>query len=49
MPADGKTTYTDSAIDEAIKSLLFDANGLVPAIAQQHDSGEVLMPTNIAR
>jgi phosphoribosyl-AMP cyclohydrolase len=43
MPADGKTTYTDSAIDEAIKSLLFDANGLVPAIAQQHDTGEVLM------
>ena len=43
MPADSKTTNTDSAIDEAIKSLLFDANGLVPAIAQQHDSGEVLM------
>ena len=23
--------------------ILYDANGLVPAIAQQHDSGEVLM------
>jgi len=24
-------------------SIAFDANGLVPAIAQQHDTGEVLM------
>lgn len=28
------------ALDEAVS---FDAEGLVPAIAQQHDSGEVLM------
>ena len=28
------------ALDEAVS---FDADGLVPAIAQQHDSGEVLM------
>lgn len=41
MPADGKTT--DTAIEQAIKSIVFDAAGLVPAIAQQHDSGEVLM------
>jgi len=27
----------------ALAALKFDANGLVPAIAQQHDSGEVLM------
>jgi len=27
----------------ALAALSFDANGLVPAIAQQHDSGEVLM------
>ncbi len=28
------------ALEEAIT---FDSNGLVPAIARQHDSGEVLM------
>lgn len=28
---------------EIIAAIAFDANGLVPAIAQQHDSGEVLM------
>ncbi len=43
MPADGKTIYTDNAIKQAIESILFDADGLVPAIAQQHDTGEVLM------
>lgn len=26
-----------------LDSISFDANGLVPAVAQQHDSGEVLM------
>jgi len=30
-------------IDELIGKLSFDANGLIPAIAQQHDSGEILM------
>ncbi|MEE8188142.1 MAG: phosphoribosyl-AMP cyclohydrolase [Kiloniellales bacterium] len=29
-----------SALEEAVR---FDADGLVPAVAQQHDSGEVLM------
>ncbi|MCG8315553.1 MAG: phosphoribosyl-AMP cyclohydrolase [Pseudomonadales bacterium] len=29
--------------NEAIESLKFNDDGLVPAIAQQHDSGEVLM------
>ena len=33
-------TTTHAAILDAIG---FDANGLVPAIAQQHDTGEVLM------
>ena len=28
---------------EIIAAIAFDANGLVPAIAQQHDTGEVLM------
>jgi phosphoribosyl-AMP cyclohydrolase len=33
-------TRTAAAVLAAIR---FDANGLVPAVAQQHDSGEVLM------
>src|SRR4051812_7655518 len=28
---------------ELLDALVFDAAGLIPAIAQQHDSGEVLM------
>ncbi len=28
---------------DAITSIRFDADGLVPAVAQQHDTGEVLM------
>ena len=38
---------TAPAIADALAALLdeirFDANGLIPAIAQQHDTGEVLM------
>ncbi|HTQ33106.1 MAG TPA: phosphoribosyl-AMP cyclohydrolase [Stellaceae bacterium] len=30
-------------VDAALAAIKFDAEGLVPAIAQQHDSGEVLM------
>jgi phosphoribosyl-AMP cyclohydrolase len=29
--------------DALLDAIAFDANGLVPAIAQQHDTGEVLM------
>lgn len=29
--------------EDFMSQITFDANGLVPAIAQQHDSGEVLM------
>ncbi len=29
--------------DPILQAIRFDANGLVPAIAQQHDTGEVLM------
>ena len=36
-------TYSPSEIDVALAAIRFDANGLVPAIAQQHDTGEVLM------
>lgn len=32
----------DDAIDVVLNELTFDAQGLVPAIAQQHDTGEVL-------
>ncbi len=31
------------ALDEAIEQLRFDGNGLIPVIAQQHATGEVLM------
>ena len=32
-----------NAVDAALAAIKFDAEGLVPAIAQQHDTGEVLM------
>ncbi len=35
--------YSEKAIEAALAALKFDDDGLVPAIAQQHDSGEVLM------
>ena len=31
------------ATDELLETISFDSNGLVPAIAQQHDSCEILM------
>jgi len=37
------TTYPQAAIDKMVAAIQFDAEGLVPAIAQQHGSGEVLM------
>ena len=36
-------TYPESAIETLLAAVRFDGQGLVPAIAQQHDSGEVLM------
>ena len=33
----------DTQNDTILAAIRFDANGLVPAIAQQHDTGEVLM------
>jgi len=35
--------YPPAAIEAALAAIRFDAQGLVPAIAQQHDTGEVLM------
>ena len=32
-----------NVIEAALAAIKFDADGLVPAIAQQHDTGEVLM------
>ncbi|MBS0540901.1 MAG: phosphoribosyl-AMP cyclohydrolase [Proteobacteria bacterium] len=43
MPTRAATTYPAAAIDAMLAEIRFDAQGLVPAIAQQHDSGEVLM------
>ena len=37
------TVYTEAVITKALGTIEFDDDGLVPAIAQQHDSGEVLM------
>jgi phosphoribosyl-AMP cyclohydrolase len=37
------TTYPQAAIDAMLAAIQFDSQGLVPAIAQQHDTGEVLM------
>jgi phosphoribosyl-AMP cyclohydrolase len=37
------------AIDAALDAIKFDAQGLVPAIAQQHDTGEVLMVAWMSR
>jgi len=34
---------SDAGIAIALDTIRFDASGLVPAIAQQHDTGEVLM------
>ena len=34
---------TDTQAEAVLATIAFDANGLVPAIAQQHDTGEVLM------
>ena len=39
MPAPGR----DAALAELLAAIAFDRDGLVTAVAQQHDSGEVLM------
>ena len=40
---EGTPPVGSAAIEKLIESIAFDANGLVAAIAQRHDSGEVLM------
>ena len=36
-------SYSPAEIDAVLAEVRFDANGLVPAIAQQHDTREILM------
>jgi phosphoribosyl-AMP cyclohydrolase len=43
MPSSAATTYPAAAVDAMLAAIKFDAQGLVPAIAQQHGTGEVLM------
>ena len=43
MPDSVATTYPAAAIEAMLAEIRFDTQGLVPAIAQQHDTGEVLM------
>lgn len=35
--------FDDRTIADALTAIAFDRDGLVPAVAQQHDTGEVLM------
>lgn len=35
--------HTQIDLNEFVSALKFNENGLIPAVAQQHDSGEVLM------
>ena len=43
MPMADQPTISESAITAALSAIGFDDDGLVPAIAQSHDTGEVLM------
>jgi phosphoribosyl-AMP cyclohydrolase len=38
-----KVTFAPERVESFIGQVKFDANGLVPVIAQQHDNGKVLM------
>jgi phosphoribosyl-AMP cyclohydrolase len=40
---DAQAFIAPAAAEDILAVLQFDSNGLVPAIAQQHDTGEVLM------
>jgi phosphoribosyl-AMP cyclohydrolase len=42
MPA-SPAIYPPAAIETLLATIVFDERGLVPAIAQQHDTGEILM------
>ena len=40
---DGHATMTEPGVEELLAAIAFDRDGLVPVVAQQHDSGEILM------
>ncbi|MGA8383621.1 MAG: phosphoribosyl-AMP cyclohydrolase [Stellaceae bacterium] len=40
---DGRRVPVQDGIERALAQISFDRDGLVPAIAQQHDTGEILM------
>ena len=42
-PTPASLSLPDKVIEQILAEMKFDADGLVAAIAQQHDSGEVLM------
>jgi len=43
MPGAETALCSDDVIEQTIQAMSFNNEGLVPAIAQQHDSGEILM------
>ena len=36
-------TLSDATIDEVVNALKYNDDGIIPAISQQHDTGEILM------
>jgi phosphoribosyl-AMP cyclohydrolase len=40
---DGRRVPVQDGIERALAQISFDRDGLVPAVAQQHDTGEILM------
>ena len=36
-------TLSDATIDDVVNALKYNDDGIIPAIAQQHDTGEILM------
>ncbi len=43
MATDGPATVPDTKLSAILDAIAFNGDGLVPAIAQQHDTGEILM------
>jgi phosphoribosyl-AMP cyclohydrolase len=48
QPAEG-TTQVQDQIEHALAAIRFGSDGLVPAIAQQYDTGEILMMAWMSR
>jgi phosphoribosyl-AMP cyclohydrolase len=43
MSPDEENDAVSDTIEQALAAIRFDRDGLVPAVAQQHDTGEILM------